>query len=91
MINPEVPVRYDAPATLRKWPSINGGRISPADGAAPYTVFGGTLAECIREFLAKPINQHGLYEVATPPQPAFERQVLTAPDVAGIIARADFP
>jgi hypothetical protein len=90
MINPDVTIRYDAPATLRKWPSINGQRISPADGAAPYMVFEGNLGECIREFLTKPVSQHHLYEVATDPQPAFDRRIQAAPDITEIVARAEF-
>jgi hypothetical protein len=91
MINPDVPVRYDAPSALRKWPSIKGERVSPADRAAPYKIFVGTLDECIREFSAKPISQHHLYDVTTGHQPAFEQNILSAPDVTNIIARADFP
>jgi hypothetical protein len=91
MINPDVPIRYDAPSALRKWPSIKGEWVSPADGAAPYMIFVGTLDECIREFSAKPISQHHLYDVATGDQPAFEQNILSAPDVTKIIARADFP
>jgi hypothetical protein len=91
MINPDVPVRYDAPSALRKWPSIKGERVSPADGAAPHKIFVGTLDECIREFSAKPISQHHLYDVTTGHQPAFEQSILSAPDVTKIIARADFP
>jgi hypothetical protein len=34
MINPDLPIRYDAPSALRKWPSMMGERIRPADGAA---------------------------------------------------------
>jgi hypothetical protein len=90
MINPDVPIRYDAPAALRKWPSIKGERISPADGAAPYMVFEGNLGECTREFLTKPASQHHLYEVSTDPQPAFDRTVLAAADLTEIIARAEF-
>jgi hypothetical protein len=67
MINPDAPIRYDAPSALRKWPSIKGERISPADGAAPSLTFEGTLNECIRELLAKPVSQHYLYEVSTAP------------------------
>jgi hypothetical protein len=90
MINPDVPIRYDAPSALRKWPSMMGERIRPADGAA-HEIFSGTLYECIREFSAKPISQHHLYDVATGDQPAFEQNILSAPDVTKIIARADFP
>jgi hypothetical protein len=90
MINPDVPIRYDAAATLRKWPSIKGQRVSAADGAAPYRVFEGNLGQCVREFLTKLTNQHHLYEVFTEPQPAFDRGILAAPDVTEIIARAEF-
>jgi hypothetical protein len=89
MIKPDVSIRYDA-AALRKWPSIKGQRISATDGAAPYMVFEGNLGECIREFLAKPTNQHQLYEIFTEPQPAFDRGILAAPDVTEIIARVEF-
>jgi hypothetical protein len=78
----------DVPAALRKWPSLNGQRISAADGAAPYTVFEGNLGECIREFLTKP-GSH-LYEIFTEPQPAFDQRILVAPDVNEITARAEF-
>jgi hypothetical protein len=61
-------------------------------------VFEGTLDEFIREFPAKPIGQHHLYDVSTAInqrfyryQPAFEQNILSAPDVTKIIARADFP
>lgn len=88
MINPDVPIQYDASAALKKWPSIKGQRVSPADGAAPYTVFAGNLGECIREFLTKPASH--LYEIFTEPQPAFNHVILAGPDVAEIVARAEF-
>jgi hypothetical protein len=50
-------------------------------------VFEGTLDEFIREFSAKPIGQHHLYDVSTGYQPAFEQNILSAPDVTKIIAR----
>ena len=54
-------------------------------------VFEGTRVEFIREFSAKPIGQHHLYDVSTGYQPAFEQNILSPPDVTKIIARADFP
>jgi hypothetical protein len=50
-------------------------------------VFEGTLDEFIREFSAKPIGQHHLYDVSTGYQPAFEQNILSPPDVTKIIAR----
>ena len=45
-------VNFDAPAVLRKWPSLRNGRRT--EGTGPYLFVDGTLGECIREFMAKP-------------------------------------
>jgi hypothetical protein len=45
-------INFDAPATFRKWPSLNGQRRIAS--AAAYLLLDGTLDECIRHFLAKP-------------------------------------
>ncbi len=68
------PIAYDAPADLKKWPSLNGQRLNA--GRQPYLVFNGTLAECIRELMAKPVKQISLYDIVTEPQPVFDRPVL---------------
>lgn len=91
MINPDVRIHYDAPSTLKKWPSIRNQRVSPAGGAGPYLVFEGTLQECIRQFFAKPLREHHLYEISTEPQPALDKTVLSASDVNEIMGRPDFP
>jgi hypothetical protein len=68
----EAHVNFDAPAVLRKWPSVNNQRRAIATG--PYLLLDGTLDECIREFMAKPAPQRHLYEIHTAPQPpASER------------------
>jgi hypothetical protein len=54
-------------------------------------VFNGTLAECIRELLAKPIKQISLYDIVTEPQPIFDKPVLSPADAAEIAMRKDFP
>jgi hypothetical protein len=61
-------INFDAPATLRKWPSIKNERVSAADGGRPYLIFDGTLDDCIRQFMAKPVSQHHLYDIQTAPQ-----------------------
>lgn len=44
-------VNFNAPASFRKWPSLNNRRrLAPN----PYLIFDGTLDECIREFMARP-------------------------------------
>jgi hypothetical protein len=51
----EVPINFDAPATLRKWPSLNNERISASLGARPYLIIEGSLDECIRKFITMPV------------------------------------
>jgi hypothetical protein len=62
MFREDCPIAYDAPADLKKWPSLNGQRLN--GGRQPYLVFNGTLAECIRELMAKPVKQISLYETS---------------------------
>jgi hypothetical protein len=45
-------INFDAPAVLRKWPSLRNERRT--EGTGPYLLVDGTLGECIREFMAKP-------------------------------------
>jgi hypothetical protein len=54
-------------------------------------VFNGTLADCIRVLLAKPLKQISLYDIITDPQPAFDQSVLSPGDAAEIAMRKDFP
>ena len=61
-------INFDAPATLRKWPSIKNDRVSASDGGRPYLIVDGTLDDCIRHFMTKPARQHHLYEIQTAPQ-----------------------
>jgi len=68
MADTVVQVNFNAPAVLRKWPSMKNERVSASLGAKPYLVAEGTLDECMRQFMAKPINQHHLYEIHTTPQ-----------------------
>ena len=83
------PIAYDAPAELKKWPSLNNKRINGS--TLPYSVFQGTLADCVRELMAKPIKGISLYDIVTEPQPAFEQTVLSPGDAAEIAMRKDFP
>ena len=89
MFREDTPIAYDAPADLKKWPSINHQRLN--GNSRPYLVFNGTLAECIRELMAKPIKGISLYDIVTEPQPAFEQTVLSPADAAEIHMRRDFP
>jgi hypothetical protein len=71
-------IDFSAPATLRKWPSINKERVSAALGVRPYMVIEGTLDECIRDFMSRPESQRHLYEIHTTPQSDLVSAVLSA-------------
>jgi adenine deaminase len=88
MFREHLPIAYDAPADLKKWPSLNNARVT---SKTPYLVHTGTLADCIRELLAKPLKQISLYDVVTDPQEAFRSGVLSPGDAAEIAMRQDFP
>jgi hypothetical protein len=47
----ESSINFDAPAELRKWPSLNNQRRPDRE---TYMVTAGPLDQCIREFMAKP-------------------------------------
>ena len=81
-------INFDAPASLRKWPSIKNERASNALGT--YLVVEGTLDDCIRQFMAKPASQHHLYEIHTAPQGELVSAVLTARLIPEIARLRDF-
>src|SRR5438067_2599898 len=68
MSNAKIQINFDAPAVLRKWPSIRNERVSVSDGGCPYQIAQGSLNDCIRQFMAKPATQHHLYEIHTAAQ-----------------------
>ena len=88
MFREDLPIAYDAPADLKKWPSLNNQRVTRK---TPYLIHTGTLADCIRELLTKPIKQVSLYDIVTKPQEAFDSGVISPGDAAEIAMRKDFP
>jgi len=88
MFKESLPIAYDAPADLKKWPSLRNARVA---SKTPYLVYNGTLAGCIKKLLAKPIKQISLYDIVTERQPAFDSTVLSPGDAAEIAMRKDFP
>jgi hypothetical protein len=84
----EVQLKFDVPAVLRKWPSLNNER--RIDGTGPYLVIEGTLDECILEFMAKPESTRHLYEINTAPQPPLVSAVLAGEIVAELARQRDF-
>jgi len=84
-----LPISYYAPADLKKWPSLKNQRLNGT--SRPYLVFNGTLADCVRQLLARPVRQISLYDIVTGRQPAFDHTVLSPGDAAEIAMRKDFP
>jgi hypothetical protein len=70
----EAHVNFDAPAVLRKWPSLRNER--RAEGFGPYLLVDGTLDECLRELMTKPTSVRHLYEIRAAPKPPSTSAVL---------------
>jgi hypothetical protein len=83
-------VDFSAPATLRKWPSVNKERVSAARGARPYMIIEGTLDECIQQFMQQPEAQRHLYEIHTAPQSDLVSAILSTDQVAELARLRDF-
>ena len=70
----ESSINFDAPAELRKWPSLNNQRRPDRE---TYMVTAGSPDQCIREFMAKPEAARHLYEIHTAPQSPLTAGVLS--------------
>lgn len=81
-------INFEALATFRKWPSLNGQR--RIDSAGAYLLLNGTLDECIRQFLTKPVSTRHLYEIHTLPQPPLVGPEISAEIVAELAHLRDF-
>jgi hypothetical protein len=90
MPDKEAQINFDAPAALKKWPSLNNERVSASLGARPYTIIDGTLDECIRKFMEMPVGQHHLYEIHTAPQSDLVGAVLSAAHIVELARLRDF-
>ena len=87
MADADIQIKFDGPAVLRKWPSLNNQRIS---GATPYLVAEGTLEECIRQFMSKPMSQLHLYEIHTVPRGKLITAVLSPEQIIELAALGNF-
>jgi hypothetical protein len=84
----EAQVNFDAPAVLRKWPSLRNERRT--EGTGPYLLIDGTLEECVREFMAKPASMRHLYEIHAAPQPPLVNAVLPEGLIVELARLRDF-
>ena len=80
-------VNFDAPAVLRKWPSLKNKRRTDGD---PYLMADATLDECIREYMTKPASARHFYEIHTAPQPPLVSAVLSGEIVTELARLRDF-
>jgi hypothetical protein len=83
-------IDFNAPAVLRKWPSLKNERVPKAWGAVPYLISEGTLGECLQEFISKPSSQHSLYEIHTKPQLPLVTAVLQREHIVELVRLRDF-
>jgi hypothetical protein len=85
--NPTRPhINFEAPAVLRKWPSLQNER----RGSAPYEIVSGTLGECLKMLITKPSSTSHLYEIHTLPQPRLVSAVMSGEDAAELARLRDF-
>jgi hypothetical protein len=80
-------MNFDAPAVLRKWPSLKNERIS---NTSSYLVSDGTLDECIRQFMSKPASLRHLYEIHTAAQGELVSAVLSPEQIVELARLRDF-
>jgi hypothetical protein len=86
---PDSKVDFSAPATLRKWPSVNNERVSASLSARTYMIIEGTLDECIRKFLLQPKSQRHLYEIHTVSQTDLVGAILLTDDIVELARLRD--
>ena len=87
--NPAEPrINFEAPAVLRKWPSLRGERRT--EDTLPYFLVEGTLDECVRALMAKPTSVRHLYEIHTSPQPPLVGPVVSGERVFELALLQDF-
>lgn len=84
----EAPVNFDAPAVLRKWPSLRSER--RADSGGPYLLIDGTLDQCIVNLMAKPAGARHLYEIHTSAQFPPVNSVLSGENITELARLRDF-
>jgi hypothetical protein len=87
---PDTGIDFSAPATLRKWPSLNKQRVSVSLGARPYMISEGTLDECIQQFMQLREGQRHLYEIYTVPQSEFVGAILSTEHIVELARLKDF-
>jgi hypothetical protein len=86
---PDTEIDFSAPATLRKWPSVNNERVSASLDARPYMISEGTLDECIQQFMQLREAQRHLHEIHTAPQSDLVGAILSSEHVVELARLRD--
>ena len=86
----DIEIDFNAPAVLKKWPSLNKERVPKNWGAIPYFISDGTLDECIKAFLSRNALGYHLYEIHTKPQPPLVTEVLQAEHIVELARLREF-
>ena len=81
-------INFDAPAVLRKWPSLGSQRRPKS--SAPYLLIDGTLDQCIINLMARPSRTRHLYEIHTSAQSPLVKSVLSPEDITELVRLRDF-
>jgi hypothetical protein len=83
-------IDFSVPAVLRKWPSKNNERNTPALWPTPYLLVDASLHECIQRFLEIPEKQQHLYEIHTAAQGELVTAVMQAELIVEIARLREF-
>src|ERR1700747_758721 len=83
----EAHINFDAPAVLRKWPSLANQR---TEDATPSLLGDGTLYECLHKLMTKPTTTRHLYEIHTAPQPPLVSAILSGEQIVELARLRNF-
>jgi hypothetical protein len=90
-----VAIAFGCPAERNRsgleWPSLEARRLATGDAICAHPIFHGTLADCVKQFMLKPISQRPLYEIFTDRQPGLRDSILGPNAILQITKREDFP
>ena len=84
-------INYDAPATLHKWQSLERKRASDPPTFGSFQEWSGTLAGCVKQYLAKPDSEKSLYDIMVGEDAGVGETILGSPVINEIAEREDFP
>jgi hypothetical protein len=82
---------YDAAASLHKWETLDKKRAGDAQTLGAAQIWNGTLAGCVKQFMAKPQSQQPLYDIMVDEDAGVGKTILEPSDIHLLAKREDFP